>query len=250
MRDHLPLQSLGESWLHAIEQLDAETLRVPVCKVFDGDGFLTKLRTRRGELEFTIRFGFVDAPEIGQRGGEEARDFLRSQIENRSVDIVILTKSDTGQIVDRFGRIVAVPYLCENGSKTQASIFDRISSWGIVTFSAARNIELEMVLNGWAWVLERYVPDEQYYYALEEARRHRRGIWAHDDNIHPWDFKKTRYREKKDRAIPRQPDLLSTPARTKCPSPTCNGHLVKRSGRFGDFLGCSDFPRCKHSQSL
>ncbi len=30
----------------------------------------------------------------------------------------------------------------------------------------------------------------------------------------------------------------------KCPS--CGGELVKRNGKFGEFLGCSNFPRCRY----
>jgi len=30
----------------------------------------------------------------------------------------------------------------------------------------------------------------------------------------------------------------------------CGSRLVKRSGRFGEFLGCSDFPRCTFSVSI
>jgi ssDNA-binding Zn-finger/Zn-ribbon topoisomerase 1 len=25
--------------------------------------------------------------------------------------------------------------------------------------------------------------------------------------------------------------------------------LIQRSGRFGDFMGCSNFPRCRYSRS-
>ncbi|MGT2467675.1 topoisomerase DNA-binding C4 zinc finger domain-containing protein (plasmid) [Mesorhizobium atlanticum] len=30
-----------------------------------------------------------------------------------------------------------------------------------------------------------------------------------------------------------------------CPTEGCRGHLVRKSGRFGDFLGCSEYPRCE-----
>src|SRR3546814_13792237 len=53
-----------------------------------------------------------------------------------------------------------------------------------------------MVINGWAWVLARYGPNERYSLALADAQRNRRGIWARDDNIHPWELKKTRYGER------------------------------------------------------
>lgn len=55
--------------LYALEEPNTETLRVPVIKVFDGDGFLTRIRARSREVEATVRFGFIDAPEIGQPGG-------------------------------------------------------------------------------------------------------------------------------------------------------------------------------------
>ena len=89
--------------LIAPEDPGSETIRVPVLKVFDGDGFLTRIdNPRRGaSLEVTIRLGFIDAPEMEQPGGIEARDFLQSLIGGRHVDLAILMKMDTGGIVDR-----------------------------------------------------------------------------------------------------------------------------------------------------
>ena len=60
-----------------------------------------------------------------------------------------------------------------------------------------RNIELEMIVNGWAWVLDRYGPGERYALALEDAQHHRRGIWANDDNIPPWEFKRQKHRRQR-----------------------------------------------------
>ena len=34
----------------------------------------------------------------------------------------------------------------------------------------------------------------------------------------------------------------------KCPE--CGRDLLKRSGRYGDFIGCSNFPRCRFTCSL
>lgn len=147
------------------EEPGDDTLRVPVLRVFDGDGFLTRIVVpgRGVEVEAAVRFGFIDAPELGQPGGHEARDFLTNLIGGRWVDLGILLKMDTGSIIDGHGRIVAVPYLRLEGS-------------------VCRNVELEMVLNGWAWVLDRYEPDDRYFAALDDAQRHRRGIWARDEN--------------------------------------------------------------------
>ena len=160
--------------LIAPEEPGCDTLRVPVLKVFDGDGFLTSL----GRHHVAVRFGFTDAPEIEQPGGQEAKAFLSSLIFDRWVELVVLFKTDTGGVVDRHGRIVCIPYLCDESA-----------------FGAMRNIELEMVLNGWSWVLDRYGPSEHYLDALADARRSRRGIWAFENNVHPWDFKRDKYRK-------------------------------------------------------
>ena len=34
------------------------------------------------------------------------------------------------------------------------------------------------------------------------------------------------------------------------PCPKCGKPMIKRSGRFGPFLGCSDYPKCKGIKNL
>ena len=204
-------------------------IEVPVLEVFDGDGFRTKIALRQltgnpndpAEVD-AIRFGFIDAPELEQRGGREARDFLTALIGGRNVWIDILLKMDTGKSVDRYGRVVAVPYLGDRYLFSNRSLY------------LTRNIEIEMLLNGWAWVLERYGPDEIYFEALEVAQRNKRGIWAWGNNVHPWTFKgQTRKKSK-----------------TKCPAQGCAGSLVKRNGKLGAFYGCSSYPNCRYARSI
>jgi micrococcal nuclease len=235
------------------EHPGTDTLRVPVLKVFDGDGFLTRIKafevtgnpSDQFEFETAVRFGFIDAPELEQPGGREAKEFLTSLIGGKLVELVILTKTDTGKSVDRHGRIVCVPFLTLDYSVGEFSAPARVHT--AKTFGSpllvTRNIELEMVINGWAWVLDRYGPDERYLEALDEAKTHKRGIWASENNIHPWEFKKQKLREIRRRA-PIQSSL-----QRQCPTVGCCGHLVERAGKFGPFLGCSNFPRCKYSCS-
>jgi len=174
------------------EKTSPYAIEVPVLKVFDGDGFLTKIALchltdnpkDHTEVEATVRFGFIDAPELEQRGGCEAREFLTALIGGRKVWIDILTKMDTGKSVDRHGRVVAVPYLGDRRFRNRSLYL-------------TRNIEIEMLLNGWAWVLERYGPDEKYFEALDVAQRNKRGIWAYEDNVHPWTFKRQKYNDRR-----------------------------------------------------
>jgi len=35
-----------------------------------------------------------------------------------------------------------------------------------------------------------------------------------------------------------------------CPAKGCNGRLVARNGRYGKFLGCSQYPRCRHTENI
>ena len=34
----------------------------------------------------------------------------------------------------------------------------------------------------------------------------------------------------------------------KCPK--CGSKLVKRNGKYGDFLGCSNYPECKYTREI
>ena len=225
--------------LFALEVPDGETLRVQVLKVFDGDGFLAGVSSPHSgtQFEMAVRCGFIDAPEMAQPGGQEARDFLTQQIEGRWLDLGLLMKMDTGGMVDRHRRLVAVPYLWQQDPHAPARY-------------NCRNIELEMILNGWAWLLERYCPPEHYFDAFEDARRNRRGIWSRDDNIHPGRFKSQIHRRKaqESRRPSTQAELFAG-AEHPCSQEGCNGHLVRRSGRFGSFYGCSKFPACRYARS-
>jgi len=35
-----------------------------------------------------------------------------------------------------------------------------------------------------------------------------------------------------------------------CPEPRCHGRLIRRTGRRGPFLGCSEYPRCRHTEEV
>ena len=106
-----------------------------------------------------------------------------------------------------------------------------------------------MILNGWAWVLDRYQPEQRYFDALEDAQRNRRGIWRWDNNVHPWDFKSKKYAERKQREkrapLPRAPQIGNEAVR--CRMDGCVGVLVQRTGPYGNFYGCSRFPKCRYS---
>jgi ssDNA-binding Zn-finger/Zn-ribbon topoisomerase 1 len=36
--------------------------------------------------------------------------------------------------------------------------------------------------------------------------------------------------------------------KTTCPK--CGGKLVERKGKYGDFLGCYNYPKCRYTEKL
>ncbi len=55
--------------------------------------------------------------------------------------------------------------------------------------------------------------------------------------------------DKADRAIPKL-DLKKEPELVGRACPECGQPLVYREGKFGKFIGCSDFPKCRHTEQI
>jgi len=88
--------------------------------------------------------------------------------------------------------------------------------------------------------------------ALDDAQLHRRGIWAREDNFHPWEFKTKKYRARKSSSSTHQQSATLFDVAHQhgpCQAVGCAGHLVERDGRFGKFYGCSRFPECRYARS-
>ena len=192
-----------------------EVLRARVTNVFDGDGFLAVVlhpakQTWVGPLSF--RLAFVDAPELGQEFGSEARTHLEQHILGKELSLAPIGKQSTGyNPLDQYRRFLCMAFLEEevqpgglayywSGGSRQGTIRQRRS--------LIRNIELELIVNGLAWVLERYTFDreEEYLAAQEEARAKRRGLWALDKPQPPWQFKARQKKRSLSKAS--QPPLL------------------------------------------
>ncbi len=55
--------------------------------------------------------------------------------------------------------------------------------------------------------------------------------------------------QKADKAIPKI-DLKEEPEEVGRPCPLCGRPLVYRQGRYGRFIGCSNFPACRHTEQI
>ena len=138
---------------------------VRVITVQDGDSLVMAPAESRGNEGFRVRLFAIDAPEWDQPFGREARDCLSRLVRDRGV--LLLEAIDT----DQYGRLVGV-------------LYHRAAGRG-------RSINRDMVEQGYARWYSRFgghgLGLEQ---AEREARSRRRGIWADEHSVAPWDHRR------------------------------------------------------------
>ena len=128
-----------------------------VVGISDGDT-LTLLDSSNAQHK--IRLSAIDAPESGQAFGRAAKSALSDLCYKRQAIADVVD-------VDRYGREVATLYC-----------------GGIDTSRA-------MVQLGYAWVFTMYAKHRPDLPASEQdARNNRRGLWADDSAIPPWEWRK------------------------------------------------------------
>ena len=129
-----------------------------------GDGDTIRVTGANGQ-KVTIRMACIDAPETAQgQSGAVATQTLKQLLAAGPLEI-------KPQTVDRYGRTVAE------------------------VFSGGRNVNLEMVRMGAAYVYRQYLSgcDESAYLGAEsQAERYRFGVWRWGNEVKPWDFRKSR----------------------------------------------------------
>lgn len=128
--------------------------------VIDGDTLLF------GMIKY--RAWGVDAPESDQPYGQESRECL-----SEAAHAAAFTLEDKGSSYDR--RVVRI---------------SRIQSRGDGTVQL-EDIALELLRNGCAWHEWHYAPNASNYAVAEgEARARKVGLWAQDNPVAPWDWRK------------------------------------------------------------
>jgi endonuclease YncB( thermonuclease family) len=128
-----------------------------VVRVSDGDTFVGLDSENR---QVKVRLHGVDAPEARQPFGTVARKALADLIAEKVVSVEEVDR-------DRYGRVV-----------------------GRVTIGG-KLVNAEMVRSGLAWRYVTYDKRNEFGGLEDEARRHRRGLWADAHPVAPWEWRKT-----------------------------------------------------------
>jgi endonuclease YncB( thermonuclease family) len=138
-----------------------------VIAVFDGDTVLVK----RGKELVKIRLAEIDAPEKDQVFGETSKRSLSDMVLDKHVKI-------KSQAMDQYGRLVA--YLNVGGM----------------------NVNAEQIRRGMAWEYSHFHSNKELIALQEEARQAPRGLWALNNPIPPWEWRKLHPNSIVDHALP------------------------------------------------
>ena len=130
-----------------------------VLKVIDGDTIYIKSDSGRKK----VRLRHIDAPELRQSYGKEAKIFLDNELDDKK----IIVNSD---YKDRYGRDIGDVFIY---SKNE-SIY----------------INAKLIKSGNAWVYKTY-RENTYLMNLENfARDNKLGLWKDESPIKPWEFRR------------------------------------------------------------
>ena len=143
-----------------------------VTKVVDGD----TINVNSDGTRLKIRLYGIDAPETekrnrktglatkeGQAYGDEALKALLGKVDGQKVFLNIMD-------IDRYRRMVSIVFL------------------------GSRNINREMVAEGWAWAYRKYLEGtyaSEFMQDEEDARKKRLGLWRQYNPQPPWEFRKS-----------------------------------------------------------
>ena len=140
--------------LSAIAEVPNDAVQFKLKRISDGDTVVTTEDTR-------IRLWGIDTPERDQQHGTDATAALTEMLNNQK--LYLETKD-----VDRYGRTVGVIYTADGDE-----------------------INLELVCDGHAWWYERYAKRAtDCKQCQEEAQKNKRGLWAEEDPVAPWDWRR------------------------------------------------------------
>ncbi|MCR2066764.1 thermonuclease family protein [Campylobacter helveticus] len=130
-----------------------------VLRVIDGDTIelLVKQEDIKQSPKIKVRLFGIDAPEKKQAYGKEAKEFLSSLILDKEITLIINDK-------DKYQRTIGTILLND------------------------KDINKEMVKNGYAWAYESY--STKYLTEQADAQMFKLGLWQDENAIKPSEFRR------------------------------------------------------------
>lgn len=125
-----------------------------------------------------VRLSHIDCPEKKQPFGNNAKQFASDLCFGKKV------KLSTGWKKDRNKRLLAE-----------------------IILSNGKNLNKELVKNGFAWHYKKYSKDNSYDDLEKQARKQKLGLWNDKNPTAPWEWRKSRKKSSK--------PSLSTVAKSK-----------------------------------
>lgn len=195
----------------------ADSITGLVARVVDGD---TIHVLEKDKTTVKVRLDGIDAPETGQPFGTKARQALAAKILAKTVNVG--TKGN-----DKYGRTL-----------------------GVVSLDG-RNINREMVAEGWAWHFKKHSKDAALANAETEARAKRAGLWADANPQSPWDWRATEKERRKELGTGRPTADPSVPAvpKSDTPKPAETTKPVADANPQSEVVYITDTGRKYHSAS-
>lgn len=127
-----------------------------VVSVHDGD----TITCLENKVQYKIRLNGIDAPELKQAHGQDAKKFASAMVFSKQVRIIV-------QDIDRYKRLVGDVVLGE------------------------KRLNYEIVRAGWAWHYTQYSKDPNLAALEKQAKAAKKGLWASTNPIAPWDWRKS-----------------------------------------------------------
>lgn len=136
-------------------QASTEDITGVTVGISDGD----TITVLTGQKEVRVRLAEIDAPEKSQAFGQVSKKSLSALCYHRKTSVKV-------HEVDRYGRAVG-HVICGDVDANRTQIG-----------------------TGMAWVYDRYVRDRSLYRLQAEARSARRGLWADQTPVAPWEWRR------------------------------------------------------------
>ncbi len=144
-----------------LDTIQRKTYRVIGVKDGDSIEAIDPDSSRGTKTTFAIRLAHVDCPEKRQPFGQRAKKFTSDFCYGKQITI---EQTDT----DRYRRKVCLVYV------------------------EGQCLNLELAKSGLAWHFKKYSKDQQYAEAETLARSLKKGLWADENPIAPWDYRNDR----------------------------------------------------------